>query len=42
LAATLYELIPQSGPGGSEAVLEHFLDSVEGKKLKLYSSQETA
>jgi superfamily II RNA helicase len=42
LAATLYELIPRSGPGGSDELLGRFLKYVEGKKLKLYPAQETA
>jgi len=42
LAATLYELIPHSGPAGSDELLGRFLEYVEGKNLKLYPSQETA
>jgi superfamily II RNA helicase len=42
LSATLYELIPRSGPGGSDELLGRFLEYVEGKKLKLYPAQETA
>jgi len=42
LAATLYELIPRSGPGGSDELLGRFLEYVEGKKLQLYPAQETA
>jgi len=42
LAATLYELIPRSGPAGSDELLGRFLEYVEGKKLKLYPAQETA
>jgi len=42
LAATLYELIPRSGPGGSDELLGRFLEYVEGKNLKLYPAQETA
>src|SRR5437016_13800937 len=40
--ATLYELIPRSGPGGSDELLGRFLEYVEGKKLQLYPAQETA
>jgi len=42
VAATLYELIPRAGPGGSDELLGRFLEYVEGKKLKLYPAQETA
>ena len=42
MAATLYELIPRSGPAGSDELLGRFLEYVEGKKLKLYPAQETA
>ena len=42
MAATLYELISRSGPGGSDELLGRFLEYVEGKKLQLYSAQETA
>jgi len=42
LAATLYELIPRSGPGGSAELLGRFLEYVAGRKLQLYPAQETA
>ena len=42
MAATLYELIPRSGPAGSDELLGRFLEYVEGKKLQLYPAQETA
>src|SRR6185503_15753505 len=42
VAATLYELIPRSGPSGSDELLGRFLEYVEGKKLQLYPAQETA
>ena len=42
MAATLYELIPRSGPGGSDELLGRFLEYVEAQKLQLYPAQETA
>jgi superfamily II RNA helicase len=42
LAATLYDLIPRSGPASSDELLGRFLEYVEARRLELYPTQESA
>jgi len=40
--ATLYDLIPRDEKPGNDVLLGRFLDYVEGRRLQLYSAQESA